>query len=253
MTVRTTSSGSMDLLQRIARALAFAGSVLVGSLALSSSVPATSASAVTAPEFGWALTADQELAPTGASVQRALFELQRARRTLEALADDDTDSSHAYLSALDNLMRPYESADHLVERQVQILASGLEQAWTTLFRTSGPTRGAIACAAVESHPSRPQLVDADLLAAVLVRDEKLVGLVYETLARAQQVFDRNTSFALEPFMDPEAPVATSRVFLVVKARLDVDTGNSRMELLDDWWLDNSHRASGLLSVAIDYV
>lgn len=253
MTVQTTAGGPVDLLQRIARALAFAGSVLVGTLALSSSVPIAGASAVTTPGLGWALTADQKLPPTRESVARAVFELQRARRTLEALADDETDSTNAYGSALDSLLGAYESADHLVEREVQILASGLEQAWTSLFRTSGPTRGAIACAAVESHPSRPQLVDADSLAAVLVRDEKLVGLVYETLARAQRVFGRDATLALEPFSDPESPDGASRVFLVVRTTLDVDHGSSRMELLDDWWLDHSHRASGLLSLAIDYV
>ena len=253
MTGRVTPGGPVDLLPRIARAVAFASSVLVGQLALSSGVLTSGASAVTASGWGSASTTDQGLTPTLASVERAVFELQRATRTLGALAGDDTDSTHGYVSALDNLLRPYESADQLVERRVQILASGLEQAWTTLFRSSGLTRGAIACAAVESHPSHPQLVDADSLAAVLVQDAELVGLVYETLARAQRVFGRDACFALEPFSDPESPDAASRLFLVIRTKLDVQSGSTRLDHLDDWWLERSHRASGLLSLAIDYV
>lgn len=247
----TTTRASNDLVQSIVSALA--GLACSSSLLLSSSVLSTGTSVDATCLFGRPFTDNMQQPVAPVLVQRALHAVRRAQRSVAALADDVSSASDNYRSTLEALLRPYEQADRLVEDDVLRIACCLEQAWTTLFKQSGPRRGVLACAAVESHPSNPQLVEVDRLAALLAQDEKLVHLIDEALSCAKEIFESKASLAVEPFVDPESTNSDARVFLVVRTTLDVEEGIRRMDRLDEWWLDLGDRSSSVLSLAIDYV
>ncbi len=262
-----------DAIARIGRAIALVGCLLGGSLAgPAASASSTPPSALTSQNW---VSAATELSdgshPDVASVQAAIGQLNRAGRAVAALRYDVSAPAIDYLGMLESLCRPYADRTSFTRAEVQRLHSGLEQAWSrlldgargtaTLALLAGVDPGTTPSAGAEddpvrritSHPASPVITGRAELMDVLEADADVEALLLDALTRTQAVFGKDASFAVEPFLDPEAPDAARRAFLVVRTTLHVEAGNRRMETLDDWWLDNSHRASGLLSIAIDYV
>lgn len=99
----------------------------------------------------------------------------------------------------------------------------------------------------------PIMKDEPELRRFLESTPDLGVLIEEARQAASAVFGEEAAFHLEWFVDPESSVPSSRVYLVIETPLSVEDANRRMDEFDEcWWLENSHRADGRLSVALEY-
>lgn len=197
------------------------------------------------------------------AVDLALAELHRASGTLGAIRQDVSGPSTKYLQAIVELLQPFDGETRLQLADLHRMSAGLGQAWSALVSEAEGTAlivdlagvdETIALNALSSHPSRPQLKDPHELEPLLRGNDDLVGLVFEALSAAAVEFEHHATLEVEPFIDPEATGAQARAYLIVRTTLSVDDAMARMDRLEErWWLDNSHRASGLLSLAVDHV
>ncbi len=259
------------LVSRVTRALAFASTLLLSATATG----ATSSSSVgdsllTTPEWTSATsdapTTGDHLMPS--ALRWAGPELERASRVLQAIRGDVSSPAVEYLESLGELLAPYEDATTLSLQDLARITVGLEGAWAALVRNSTATPLLMKLAHIDPtieerlspldklarHPRSPIIENRADLSALLSGNPELVGLIWEALCAASDVFGERATFQLEPFVDPESPNPSTRAYLVLRTGLSVDEADRLMEDLDErWWLDNSHRVDGLLSLALEYV
>lgn len=78
--------------------------------------------------------------------------------------------------------------------------------------------------------------------------------IREAGERLRGVFGEETELALKRFVDPESPVESAMLFLLVKTPLDAQAAQALLDRFDEtWWLDNAGRADHLLQVSIEFV
>ena len=99
----------------------------------------------------------------------------------------------------------------------------------------------------------PIMKDEPEVRRLLESTSGLGVLIEEARQEASAVFGEQAAFHLEGFVDPESPVPSPRVYLVISTPLSVEEAIRLMDEFDEcWWLENSHRADGRLSVALEY-
>jgi hypothetical protein len=88
----------------------------------------------------------------------------------------------------------------------------------------------------------------------LLRDPALNDLLRDAVEAIRVAFGQAAELRVEPFLDPEVVGAVPRAYLVIRTRLSFAEAERKLDALDEgWWLANLHRASGRLSIALDYV
>jgi hypothetical protein len=274
ITADADSKVDADIGAWVARALALATSLL---LTLGPSFPASAASSDSSvlTEPGAELLSSSTALSSGverAALAAAVDELSRAKRAVAALQADLSTPSTQYLIQLAAVLE--RVSDRPTAGEVRGLAVGLRQAWVLLVQSARNTTTWPVVRGIEpgltgpdaprtdplsmlaAHPSRPKLREPQLLARAFAQHPELAGLAVEAMNAARAVFGAGgtSTLAFEPFVDPESPSETLRVYLVVVTSLDVEAADERISEFEvRWLLDNCHRADGLLSVSVDYV
>lgn len=98
-----------------------------------------------------------------------------------------------------------------------------------------------------------QFKDYTAVRSFLSSHSGLLMLLDEAQKKIKEVFGANTEIALEVFSDPESDVGP-KLFALIYTVLPVDQALAQLEHLDqEWWLDASARANGLLNFDVEYI
>ncbi|MGE0133148.1 MAG: hypothetical protein AB7U82_34155 [Blastocatellales bacterium] len=98
-----------------------------------------------------------------------------------------------------------------------------------------------------------QFKDYAAVSAFLNSHSDLLLLLREAHHKIKSVFGFDTEIALEVFTDPESDDG-QKLFALIFTTLPVDEALACLERLDqDWWLDASTRANGLLNLDVEYI
>jgi len=98
-----------------------------------------------------------------------------------------------------------------------------------------------------------QLRGHEQLAAFLRKHPFLLDLLAEAPGQIGQHFGPEVQLALEVFSDPEAE-DEEEAFILILTDLPPEQARSRLDQLDEeWWLDASQAAGGLLNIDVEYL
>lgn len=264
-----SSASSFDtVVARLTQALAFTVTLLSASTGGATSSSSLGASSLTTSEWISATscsTTDGHISSSAARL--ALAELKKASLVLRAISGDVSAPSIEYLESLGALLAPYEDATTFSLQDLGRITVGLEGAWAALVRDLTCT--SLLAALVDIDPSlEDRLLPLDKLArhavastiqeradlSTLLRAHPELGeFILEAMQAASSVFGTRVSYRLEPFTDPESTTGNIRAYLMLQTQLPVSEADTLMDELDNkWWLDNSNRVDGRLSLALHY-
>lgn len=98
-----------------------------------------------------------------------------------------------------------------------------------------------------------ELRDREEVVGFVEEHPELKGMLAEAQTRIPEHFGNDTAMALEVATDIDSENA-KELLLLIPVELSVDDAMARMSRLDeDWWLDGSVRAKGLMNVDIEYI
>lgn len=98
-----------------------------------------------------------------------------------------------------------------------------------------------------------QFKDYAAVWAFLNSHTELLLLLREAHHKIKTVFGYDTEIALEVFTDPESDDG-QKLFALIFTALPVDEALAQLERLDqEWWLDATPRAKGLLNFDVEYI
>lgn len=240
-----TSVGIAENLRQVLRSLAILGGVAVSGFAPTSTLASSSEAA--APHFVSA--ASVQPATSRPALGELLTQVQRANITLDGLEHDFSPATIEYEQRLLVLLLPVYDKATLSPDEVALIVAGMDTAWNKLRASMDPSDP---IKQLRTHPSEPTLVDVAELAKVLASEPALGGLIAEALSHARSVFGDTAALHVEPFVDPEVTDPSVRIYLVVRTTFEYQAAISCMDQLEDWWLHHIHRASGLLSITLEF-
>ncbi len=94
----------------------------------------------------------------------------------------------------------------------------------------------------------------DYVVSFLSEKQNALLVLNEAKEMAEEVFGDNVqSIRYEISTDPESEKPHQTLFMLIQTELDVSSAVRLMDIFDDWWFDNMHRANNLISVDVEFL